>query len=608
MNNNPSVSILTITQWSRSECLFILIDIIKDQTYRNIIEWVIVEGSKNIEEAKKNQESINNLIEDNKDVLFKIIYVEYSGMKLGGLRNKSNQNSTGDIMVCMDDDDYYFPTRVEHCVEQLLASDKLIAGNTNMYMHDYIVNITVEANMILSHGQNHATNNTMAYKRAYLSNHLYDNNAQTAEEASFTNKFSEGLIQLNKDNSVILSSHHENTFNKREIVINSMLIKNEQYKQVFSEKFKQLIPTKYYQRYRQIFYKEQEDEYDIVYYAGGHSIVWDPENKSLGGSEQAIVNLCKSWALIGKKVVVYGNFANDKRIDDVDYFIWKRFPYNHKFKTLILWRMFGLLLYVPFNVRADKVILDLHDNVKGSDNTRKLYLSRPNSISEIYFKSEYQKQCFEDYMNLRLKKEQYRIIPNGIRIKEFSDNTIMNDGKQIIRNPYRFVYASCYTRGLLDILTKVWSHIYKAEPRAELHIYYGMDLVQDEELKSKIKNAMNQFGVMDHGRQSSEIIAREKHMSSFHLYLSQSEAEIDCISIRESLVTGCIPLLSYFGVFTNRDGIHYNWDPNNEQHCNKVAEDIINLMRNKEFVEKAREQLYKSKLIIDWMETSLSWL
>ena len=606
--NNPSVSILTITQLSRSECLFILIDIIKEQTYKNIIEWVLVEGSKNIEDAKRNQEFINQLIADNKDVSFKIIYVEYSGMKLGGLRNKSNQNATGDIMVCMDDDDYYFPTRVEHCVEQLMASDKLIAGNTNMYMHDYIVNMTVEANMIKTHGPNHATNNTMAYKRAYLSNHFYDNNAQTAEEASFTNKFSEPMIQLDKDNSVILNSHHENTFNKREIVINSMLFKTDQYKQVSEEKFKELMPNNYYERYRKLFYKEQDDEYDIVYYAGGHSIVWDPEDKSLGGSEQAIVNLCKNWTLIGKKVAVYGHFTNDKTIDGVDYFIWKRFPYNHKFKTLILWRFFGLLLYVPFNVRADKVILDLHDNVKGSVQTKQLYLTKPNLINEIYFKSEYQKQCFENFMGIKLKEGQYRIIPNGIRVKEFSDNTIMNDGKPIIRNPYRFVYASCYTRGLLDILTKVWALIYKVEPRAEFHIYYGMDLIQDEELKNKLKQAMNQLGVMDHGRQSSEIVAREKYMSSFHLYLSQSEAEIDCISIRESLVTGCIPLLSYFGVFANRDGVHYNWDPNNEQHCKKVAEDIINLMKNKEFVAKAREQLRKSKLIIDWMETALTWL
>lgn len=606
--NNPSVSILTITQLSRSECLFNLIDIIKEQTYKNIIEWVLVEGSKNIEDAKRNQEFINQIIENNKDVSFKIIYVEYSGMKLGGLRNKSNQNATGDIMVCMDDDDYYFPTRVEHCVEQLLASDKLIAGNTNMYMHDYIINMTVEANMIKTHGPNHATNNTMAYKRAYLSNHFYDNNAQTAEEASFTNKFSEPMIQLDKDNSVILNSHHENTFNKREIVINSMLFKTDQYKQVSEERFKQLMPNNYYEKYKKLFYKERDDEYDIVYYAGGHSIVWDPEDKSLGGSEQAIINLCKNWSLIGKKVAVYGNFTKDKRIDNVDYFIWKRFPYNHKFKTLILWRFFGLLLYVPFNVRADKVILDLHDNVKGSVQTKQLYLTKPNSINEIYFKSEYQKQCFEDYMNIKLKEEQYRIIPNGIRVKEFSDNKILNDGKPIERNPYRFVYCSCYTRGLLDILTKIWFHIYKAEPRAEFHIYYGMDLIQDEELKNKLKQAMNQLGVMDHGRQNSKIVAREKYMSSFHLYLSQSEAEIDCISIRESLVSGCIPLLSYFGVFANRDGVHYNWDPNNEQHCKKVAEDIIKLMRNKEFVAKAREQLHKSKLIIDWMETALTWI
>ena len=35
----------------------------------------------------------------------------------------------------------------------------------------------------------------------------------------------------------------------------------------------------------------EKNKYDIVYVAGCFSIKWNPTDKSLGGSEQAIVNL-----------------------------------------------------------------------------------------------------------------------------------------------------------------------------------------------------------------------------------------------------------------------------------------------------------------------------
>ena len=45
VNKNPTVSIVTITQLKRFPCIEILKDMIEAQTYTNIIEWVIVEGS-----------------------------------------------------------------------------------------------------------------------------------------------------------------------------------------------------------------------------------------------------------------------------------------------------------------------------------------------------------------------------------------------------------------------------------------------------------------------------------------------------------------------------------------------------------------------------------
>ena len=42
------ISIITITQYSRFNCLKNLYNIIKNQDYKKIKEWIIVEGSQSI--------------------------------------------------------------------------------------------------------------------------------------------------------------------------------------------------------------------------------------------------------------------------------------------------------------------------------------------------------------------------------------------------------------------------------------------------------------------------------------------------------------------------------------------------------------------------------
>ena len=57
-HDEPSVSILTITQYSRRKCLTNLSELIKQQEYCNIIEWVIVDGSHHSADAIANEKYI----------------------------------------------------------------------------------------------------------------------------------------------------------------------------------------------------------------------------------------------------------------------------------------------------------------------------------------------------------------------------------------------------------------------------------------------------------------------------------------------------------------------------------------------------------------------
>jgi hypothetical protein len=119
---------------------------------------------------------------------------------------------------------------------------------------------------------------------------------------------------------------------------------------------------------------------------------------------------------------------------------------------------------------------------------------------------------------------------------------------------------------------------------------------------------MGQPGVMDHGRQPVEIIVKEKWRSSFHFYVTDCIGEIDCISIRESLVTGCIPLISNSGVFKKRDGLHFDLGDKSPQSFQRIGSGILNLLKKPDFVEIARQQFRNSPTIVNWQSVAQQWI
>ena len=592
----PTVSIVTLTQLKRFACMEILKDVIKEQTYENIIEWIIVEGSKDEEDAKANGENIRKLMA-NSDLKCTILYMEKNpGEKLGGLRNKGNKACSGDITVVMDDDDYYPATRVKHSVEQLQSSSKLIAGCSAMYIYDYILEKLCK---FKGFGENHSINSCFAWKKKYLEKYSHDESKECGEEPSFTNNFKEPMIQLDPDQTVVQASHTQNTFNKRELLtggVCKIMPSNTE----ASKPVTDLIKEPFFSRYKKIFFKEEKSKYDIVYFAGGFCLGWDPASRSLTGSEQAIVHLAENWTKLGKKVAVYGVIP-ESTIEGVDYFDWKKFPFNEHHDIVVLWRTYGMVSGLPFPIKAKHIWLDLHDGNFPKE-MMEMWFRYNQKITKVFFKSNFHKELFEKYFRFKLDPKRYTVIPNGVRIEEFSKNVDM-----VPRNPYRFCYCSCYIRGLLPILENVWPIIKQIEPRAELHVYYGIDSIQNDEFKKAMVPLLASKGVMDHGRQPVDIIVREKYLSSFHLYLTNSESEIDCITVKESLLTGAIPLISTFGVFLTREGIKFNLGDMSQNTLANIALKIVELMRDPN-LDAYRETLKKSSTIISWIDIAAKWL
>lgn len=594
-----AVSLVTISQYVRIDFLKILVKCIKNQDYKNIIEWIIVDTS--LTGYNKSENNLENFISElkNDSLLPKIIYHKTNKTTIGAWRNEGNKLVSGDIIVCMDDDDYYPPTRVSHAVDALSTKNFLIAGCDKILFYD------VHFDKLYYHkgiGKHHSTNNCMAYWKNYLDNHCYDKTVNYAEENSFTNNYTEPLYQLDSILTVIQFSHDNNTYDKKRIIYQNYFLdaKNKYITETDTTIEKIINNDDIYRDYLNIFStikKPLECPYDIVYFTGGFSIEWSPKQQNLTGAEQAVKYLSMEWARENKKVVVYGNLLWEGNYEGVEYQNYLKFRFWDKFKILILWRIHGCYPFIKFDLKAEKIFVDVHDH---SIELYKLLLENNSKINKWMLKSRFQQCLIENTMNQKI--DNCIIIPNGIKINDFSVKIRES------RNQFRLCYCSCYTRGLYRILKYIWPIIYKLEPKAELHTYYGMDLVIDNEFKNELKELLSQPGVMDHGRQPVEIINREKHLSTYHLYYTDTISEIDCISIKESLVAGCIPIISNIHLFRERDGIHLEWLPNTPDFNYQIACSIIELMNNDKIQKELETLGYQSKTIISWQQCANTWL
>ena len=203
--SRPFVSVLTPT-YNRRRFIPALIKCFKAQEYpQSRMEWLILDDGTDKVKDLFDASGLTNIR----------YYSEDSKQNIGVKRNRLNELAKGEIVVCMDDDDFYPPERVSHAVSKLTSQKgALIAGSSELFMY-YTDNKKIYK--IGPYGQWHATNGTMAYYKRYFDTHKYDETVTHAEETSFLNRYSEPMVQLNSDRVMLVLSHTENTFDKRKL-------------------------------------------------------------------------------------------------------------------------------------------------------------------------------------------------------------------------------------------------------------------------------------------------------------------------------------------------------------------------------------------------------
>jgi glycosyltransferase involved in cell wall biosynthesis len=206
-NRLPSVSVCTVT-FNRSRVLPLLEQRLREQDYpHSLIEWVVVEDS---DDGVSWAPSVG--------LPFPMTYRRFpEHLTLGRKRNLSHHFCAGEVIVYMDDDDYYPASRISHAVQKLRESEALMAGSTILP-----ILFLPEHELWISgpFAGNHATANTFAFCRELLKFTRYDDQASHAEERSFLADYTLPMVQLDADKTILCMAHNANTFEKRKMIQN----------------------------------------------------------------------------------------------------------------------------------------------------------------------------------------------------------------------------------------------------------------------------------------------------------------------------------------------------------------------------------------------------
>ena len=212
----PFVSICTPT-FNRRPFIPYLIECVRQQDYlKERIEWIIVDDG---------SDCVGDLFIE--DSTLPAINYEYltNPLPLGAKRNYMHTKCKGDIIIYMDDDDYYPVERISHAVSMLTTHPEYdIAGSSLMHIYfPYLGKLYSSG----PYGKNHATAATFAFHRRLLSTTSYLDTQTFGEERDFLKDRTIPLLQLDPMKTILVLSHAHSTTDKNKLLDNPSTLMHE---------------------------------------------------------------------------------------------------------------------------------------------------------------------------------------------------------------------------------------------------------------------------------------------------------------------------------------------------------------------------------------------
>lgn len=285
----------------------------------------------------------------------------------------------------------------------------------------------------------------------------------------------------------------------------------------------------------------------IAFYTGGLKLYPGIlREKSLGGSETAVISMANALSAQGHMVKIFGN-VEDVAIDVetlVEY-------YPHElFDTISVQQTYDLLVCVRSpqlasgKINASAVWLWNHD-VPSIDFMA--YAEHLFQVDKCLFLSEFHKELYLNETTFMTKAGFEKIVDttsNGV-----DHHLVTQVVPQLTqeREKFRFMYTSRPERGAHFLLDSIWPKIREKYPEAELYIctydLSGMnphptDASMIEYVQSRITEMSDQ-GVYDLGTLSKAQLYTELSKTNAVLYPT-AFPEISCISVMEAQACGAL--------------------------------------------------------------------
>lgn len=202
---------------------------------------------------------------------------------------------------------------------------------------------------------------------------------------------------------------------------------------------------------------------------------------------------------------------------------------------------------------------------------------------------------------------------NGIRTELIRQ--IESEG--IVRNPKRLMYASSPDRGLVNLL-KIIRRVREADPQIELHVYYGMDNLEESAEKSlgarrqlkALQEWLDTDGVVYHGKTSQPDLLRAWFATGIWTYPTVF-SETSCITCMEAQACGAIPVTTpYWALADNvRHGVFIPGDANNDALVRaRYVETILRMTSNPDGQEQVRSRMtWEARELFGWERRIDEW-
>lgn len=162
----PSVSIITPTRGREGFYKLTLRNFEKADYPKDKLEWIIVQDL-----SDENPVCIKNLLPENSNI--KVIDL-HENKSIGEMRNIAVENCSNDIIICMDDDDYYHPGSIKYRVAALDHLHKdIVACTTLGVLNINRIISNVSSSSFIEEYYNRAYESTFAFRKSLWENNKF---------------------------------------------------------------------------------------------------------------------------------------------------------------------------------------------------------------------------------------------------------------------------------------------------------------------------------------------------------------------------------------------------------------------------------------------------